>query len=328
MEGHMLSNVNDNRGMTFDVDETLFFEKGQGISEMMSISLEPDILVQSYNDYVQVRGLIILQGEYRKENVVEESIPPLHSNQNIKYIEKVLNLEDGIASFSHRIPVEVSIPTYRVDNIKDIMVVVESFDYELPNQHVLKVHSSLLIYGIKDAEQVVSTEDLVIEEKPKKEEIGKEMEVTNESMTTNENHSSSSHKVEVNSDNRKNFSKQQVQDIENQTEVEEQSNPDVEGEVKESVDKKMDGEEIDIQLKENIHKEDDMEENNKDVLFLTEFFAEEEEDTYTKLKIHITQEDDTIESIAKRYEIPTIKLMQDNNLTNYQLEEGQLLNIG
>src|SRR5690625_5900257 len=100
MEGHILANVNDNHGMSFDVDETLYFEKGQGISEMLSISLEPDILVQSYNEYVQVRGLIILQGEYRKviedgENIVAKN------NHFAKYIEKEKNQEDGKQVFSH-----------------------------------------------------------------------------------------------------------------------------------------------------------------------------------------------------------------------------------
>lgn len=313
--------------MTFDVDETLFFEKGQGISEMMSISLEPDILVQSYNDYVQVRGLIVLQGEYRKENAHEENVPP--TNQNINYIEKVIDLEEGIASFSHRIPVEVSIPTYRVDNIKDIMVVVESFDYELPNQHLLKISSSLHIYGINDADQVSTTEDVVIEEKPiKGEETGKQMKEIKESMATNEVHSPALNKGNEKSENKETAPEQHDQDGGNKVVDEEQSNPDVEIEANESVNKKVDGKEIDIQLKESKHGEEEMEEDQKDVLFLTEFFSEGEEDTYTKLKIHITQEDDTIESIAKRYEIPTTTLMKDNDLTNYQLEEGQLLNIG
>src|SRR5690625_2325770 len=113
MEGHILANVNDNHGMSFDVDETLYFEKGQGISEMLSISLDHDILVQSCNEYVQVRGLIILQGEYRK--VIEDGEDTVaYNNQFAKYIEKVIDLVDGKASFSHRIPVEVRSEERRV----------------------------------------------------------------------------------------------------------------------------------------------------------------------------------------------------------------------
>src|SRR5690625_3167167 len=83
--------------------------------------------------------------------------------------------------------------------------------------------------------------------------------------------------------------------------------------------------EIDIQLSES--EEDDGDEEVKDVRFLTDLFGGEQEETYTKMKIYITQENDTIESIAKRYEMSTLQLIKDNQLTGEGLEEGQLLYI-
>src|SRR5690625_1766370 len=308
MEGHILDNVHDNRGMSFDVDETLYFEKGQGISEMVSISLEPDILVQSYNEYVQVRGIILLQGEYRKVNDDEENVSS-YNNQFTKYIEKVMDLEEGIASFSHRIPVEVSIPTYRVSNINDITVVVESFDYELPNQHILKVNSSLHIYGINGSDQTYATEEEVEEvnhhghdaevindkdvqrEKEEQKVVSFKKKNHETKLASNDSVTSENDKLH----NNKDASHEQEKDT--QIEAIDVSNP-------KSVERTEfvnDEKEIDIQLKEN--EDEEMEEDQKDVLFLTEFFSEEEEEvTYTKMKIHITQEDDTIESISERYE--------------------------
>jgi len=330
MEGHILANVNDNHGMSFDVDETLYFEKGQGISEMLSISLEPDILVQSYNEYVQVRGLIILQGEYRK--VIEDGEDTVaYNNQFAKYIEKVIDLVDGRASFSHRIPVEVSIPNYRVRNINDIMVVVDSFDYELPNQHILKVNSTLHIYGIDGTDYDSTTEENAVEV----EHNTQEAEIISEEVEQNKseehkiiNFSQDKNETKDTDEKKHSYSEEQDQHIGNEATEETQV---VQGEIvtTQNVESVAEEKEIDIQLKESKQEEEEIEEDKKDVMFLTEFFSEEEEEVkYSKLKIHIIQEDDTIESIAKRYEIPATKLMQDNDLTNNQLEEGQLLNIG
>src|SRR5690625_3263255 len=337
MEGHMLNNINDNHGMSYEVDETLYFEKGQGISEMVSISLEPDILVQSYNEYVQVRGIILLQGEYRKGNVEDENVAS-YNNQYIKYIEKVMDLEDGIARFSHRIPVEVSIPTYRVKNINDIMVVVDSFDYELPNEHILKVNSTLHIYGIYESDYTSSTEKetevkQITKTMNQPEETSEEHKVLSLKDSNNESVSISENKVATKNNPKSDENKESVPELIAKNDEKDElqmAEEDVTAEHKESVltDLEKNEKEIDIQLNENKFEGEEVDEDKKDVLFLREFFSDDKEETYTKLKIHITQEDDTIESIAKRYEIPATKIMKDNDLTNNQLEEGQLLNIG
>lgn len=82
--------------------------------------------------------------------------------------------------------------------------------------------------------------------------------------------------------------------------------------------------EIDIQLNESEAEEDD---EVKDVQFLTDLFGGEEEEQHAKMRIYITQEEDTIETIAKRYEISALQLIKDNNLAGESIEEGQLLHL-
>ena len=53
----------------------------------------------------------------------------------------------------------------------------------------------------------------------------------------------------------------------------------------------------------------------KDVQFLTDLFGGSKEETQTTVTIYIIQEEDTVESIAKRFEIPALQLLKDNNLS-------------
>src|SRR5690625_3649022 len=100
--------------LVFHVNESLLFTNEQRIAEMKSISLEPDIIVQSYDDYVHIRGIILLKGEYKKESLSDsKSFYPISSdvekeNQNVRWIEKVIENDEFADEhiFSHRFPVD------------------------------------------------------------------------------------------------------------------------------------------------------------------------------------------------------------------------------
>lgn len=312
----------------FDLNETLYFESGQEINEMVSISLDPDIAVQPYDSYVQIRGLIILQGEYKKE-----SNPTNHSQNtnNVKnYIENVYETDQDQASFSHRFPVEISVPSYRVDDLNNISVIVDSFDYELPDQNQLKLTASVHIKGIKS--------DNIDDKKEKEESLSHSEGVE----TMNESEKSKLEDVNQDEEIHANEADLEAKEVVEENQIEETD----EMEKKEEVESVIQQEEIkvedvfsdavaqeeikkvneiDIQLNEGEKDEDDDE--VRDVQFLTDLFGNEEEETHSKMRIYITQEDDTIESIAKRYEMSTLQLIKDNNLTGEGLEEGQLLHI-
>ena len=331
----------------FDLNETLYFESGQEIEEMLSISLDPDIAIQTYDSYIQVRGLIILQGEYNKVSK-ELSNESSFTNDTINgLIERVVEIDDYQAKFSHRFPVEISVPTERVDNLEDITVTVESFDYDLPDNRQLNIKASVHIHGIKtDIEEKQIKEQ---EKQVKDETEAKVVASPLDNQLQNENHDGTEMTMEAS--HKKDESLMSKSVMETQTEqardeqeetvsmtdvVEETFNPEhaaqdvlnMEQVTDNNITKEkeiIEGNEIDIQLSENAEEKD--EEEVEDVLFLTDLFSGEEEEAYTKMKIYITQENDTIESIAKSYDMSTLQLITDNNLTGTNLEVGQLLRI-
>src|SRR5699024_10632415 len=91
-------------------------------------------------------------GEYLKVNSTADHGDVLaYNNEHSKrYMEKVIDTEEGHATFTHRFPVEISVPIYRVKDLEDIKVRVASFDYELPDQSQLQLQSTIAIYGIHD----------------------------------------------------------------------------------------------------------------------------------------------------------------------------------
>lgn len=291
--------------ISFDVNEVLYFEKGQEIAEMLSISLEPEVSIQSYDHYIQVRGLILLQGEYIK---AEENDTDKNEVQEVTgYIEKVIDTSESEAQFIHRFPVEISVPPNRVTNLEDVTVTIDSFDYELPEMGKLKIKSSVHINGIKSDELVEKEKQAIkTEQKNKETAKTKEDEIIPETIQAT---TKLQHKEEpIIQKETEQHTAQEGEEIEV---------------IKEAVDQNVEDTEIDIQLNESKEEE---EEEVKDVRFLTDLFGGDEEG-FTKMRIYIAQEEDSIESIAKRYKISALQLIKDNHLSGENIEAGQLLHL-
>jgi stage VI sporulation protein D len=129
----------------------LWFRKGQEVEELVSISLDPDITIQENDQYVTIRGSLELTGEYK-------SYEPTNENKNEdvtsqKFVERVDAREGGNCEFSHRFPVDITIPNNRIQSIYDIDVLVESFDYSIPERSCLKLAAELTISGLYGIEQ-------------------------------------------------------------------------------------------------------------------------------------------------------------------------------
>lgn len=151
---------------TFDLNESLYFEKGQEVQEMLHISLDPEISIQPFNDYVSIRGVIELEGKYQKiqEGENDDGLTVDEDHSMVRHIESVYEDEDGISSFTHRFPVEISVPSYRVQSVDDITVSIDSFDYEIPQENKLTLTSVVKIDGISESEHFREEDDKEVED--------------------------------------------------------------------------------------------------------------------------------------------------------------------
>lgn len=297
--------------LSFTVNESLHMEKGQEIEEMLSISIEPDIAIETFEEYMQIRGLIILQGECSKANTTEDKYHDEANGQNdaLVYMEKVIDTQVNQMMFSHRFPVEVSVARNRIDNIADVKVEVISFDYELPANDRLNIEATLHIHGIK-GNNVEREKEIDQEEAQAEPQIEETASTEEENNVVNEQTNEEEIKTPDN--------EEQLTSINVPETL--QSDEKIISESIEAIDDQV----IDIQYSETTEEED---EEVSDVLFLTDLFGEVEEASVTTMKIHIIQEEDTIESIAKRYDMSALQLMKDNNIHADDMEPGSLIYI-
>lgn len=315
----------DNNVLSFTVNESLYVEGMEGIEEMLAISLDPDIAIETFYEDVQIRGLIILQGEYKKSPDNQENTS-LGNESHIQIMEKMIETEEDQVMFSHRFPVEVTVSENRITDINDVKVEVVAFDYEIPSNYRLNITAELHIHGIlnenalrkveeeneqnltDDTERNESEEKQTNEKEQKGSQVKKEDNVKEETTTSENNSIIKTEDFEITEDS-----------IEAKYKSENEK-------VVSHVEKLNEGEEtIDIQLIENeeIEEQDEVE----DVLFLTDLFADVQEESVSTMRIHIIQADDTIESVAKRYDMSALQLMKNNQLNADEMTPGKLIYI-
>lgn len=328
--------------IAFNLDESLYFEHGQEISEMVSISLDPDITLERQETYAQISGIIVLNGTYEKVLDQSASQPYVTQDQQHKYIEKIIDHHNGTtADFYHRFPIEISIPKERVNRLEDVRVKIAVFDYELPDHQTVKLSATVHITGLMEEVEVekIEEEDIVVEEIEEKDLVTEDTENIADAKDTRKtdviNDEKSVEQPEIQSVD---TTEEQVEEADDGEVIESdaEANVEVDAEANVEVDTEADVEplgleeteqeqEIDISLQKTEQEEEI--EHVQDVQFLTELFASDEEEMQTTVTIYISQETDTIESVAKRFEIPTLRLIKDNDLSGDKITAGQLLYI-
>ncbi|MCM3035470.1 LysM peptidoglycan-binding domain-containing protein [Bacillus pumilus] len=147
--------MSQNNRLQFSVEESIYFKSGQEVSELLSISLDPDILVQEVNDYVSIRGSLELTGEYNINQ--EELLGELSSYASYREADEVKVKEDGTAELLHQFPVDITIPKNKISHLNDVFVFIDAFDYQLTENRLLTIQADLAIEGLLDEETPQAT---------------------------------------------------------------------------------------------------------------------------------------------------------------------------
>ncbi|MED1861841.1 LysM peptidoglycan-binding domain-containing protein [Fictibacillus nanhaiensis] len=143
--------------LRFSIEESVWLKKGQEVAEVLSMSLDPEIHITEEAGQVYIKGALILNGRYRSENQEQnEGVSvqnTLSESMSYRSLTQLNVAEDGMTDLVHRFPVDITIPSYRVEDSNEVKVEVESFEYELPNSTCFELSASICIYGIKDEKQ-------------------------------------------------------------------------------------------------------------------------------------------------------------------------------
>jgi stage VI sporulation protein D len=116
--------VDQSYGLRFDIYERIHLgDDVIGIDELEEIELYPKVQVIPGEEYASLRGHLLLTGVYRGGGESQQ--------------------------LEHYIPVEITIPLSRVNNLEEIAVEIENFDVDLLNSRSLNVTGVLLLQGIE-----------------------------------------------------------------------------------------------------------------------------------------------------------------------------------
>ncbi|WP_188206296.1 LysM peptidoglycan-binding domain-containing protein [Alkalibacillus aidingensis] len=130
----------------FEVRENISFRRGEEIDDLYSIAIDPDVNVIHENSFVQVRGVLVVRGDYQtnEQNLQSHYIVD-EDEQNT--VQQVRALDNGFMEFQYPIPIDITIPKNRLRTDDDIQVVIDYFDYELPEPNTLKIYSNVRLDG-------------------------------------------------------------------------------------------------------------------------------------------------------------------------------------
>lgn len=143
-----------NKELRFSIDETIWLKEGQEAEEILSLALEPDITIEENRSHVLIKGGLKLTGEYKPVDQVDGEINQSGMSDHLSFrtIDEISLSDDGIATIEHTFPVDITIPTNRINDLEDVYVTVESFDYDIPERGCLQLLADISISGLVEQE--------------------------------------------------------------------------------------------------------------------------------------------------------------------------------
>lgn len=319
--------VATDHSLRFSLKESVWFQKGQEVEELLSISLDPDVEIEELDHEVIVRGQLDLTGEYvARQDDSAYSLRDLSPAKSIDYVE---TREDGVNELVHSFPLEISIPRNRVKVIEELYVSIEEFDYELKENGCLQLLADISITGLCDEERIEDEEE-------EEETAYVELEVDSAQEDENRPTPQVEEPAYKESDEWEDYAFEPFQ-LEERKEQEVEEEEIEEHEFVEREEEKETTPQFELFgrkdfKKERAKKQEEQEEEtysqrDENALYLTKLFTKEPEEEFTKLRMYFVQEGDTIESVAERYETSVQNLYRVNQTEDIYLTTGQIIYI-
>ncbi|MFB6726967.1 stage VI sporulation protein D [Bacillus mobilis] len=313
--------------LRFSLKESVWFQKGQEVEELLSISLDPDVEIEELDHEVIVRGQLDLTGEYvARQDDSAYSLRDLSPAKSIDYVE---TREDGVNELVHSFPLEISIPRNRVKVIEELYVSIEEFDYELKENGCLQLLADISITGLCDEERIEDEEEETAYAELE-DDSAQEYE-TRPTPQVEEPAYKESDEWEDYAFEPFQLEERKEQEVE-EAEIEEHEFVEREEEKETTPQFELFGRKDFKKEKEKKKKQEEQEEEaysqrDENALYLTKIFTKEPEEEFTKLRMYFVQEGDTIESVADRYETSVQNLYRINQTEDIYLTAGQIIYI-
>ncbi|ARK31616.1 stage VI sporulation protein D [Halalkalibacter krulwichiae] len=137
--------------LSFSIEESVWLNKGQEVEEILGMSLEPEIVIEERDHHVYIKGGLRLVGEYRSQSsddAIDVNSASLSDQVSFRSAGDVTVSSNGTGEIKHFFPIDVTIPIARIQNLDDVYVQVDSFDYDLPEKSCIQLTADISISGM------------------------------------------------------------------------------------------------------------------------------------------------------------------------------------
>ncbi|TFB24942.1 LysM peptidoglycan-binding domain-containing protein [Filobacillus milosensis] len=141
-----------NEPFLFDMHEQISFRQGEEIDDLYGISIQPDVNIIKESNYIQLRGVLMVSGDYQSLPG-EEPMYYMDDSDEENYVQQVKALDNGFTTFQYPIPVDITLPSNRVNETGEPDVEIEYFDYELPEPKTLHVYAKIRLANVEMIEE-------------------------------------------------------------------------------------------------------------------------------------------------------------------------------
>lgn len=319
--------------MQFSIREIVQLRDGEFTQDILSMALEPEIIIEEQEDYVAIKGDLFLSGEYRpseQQKFDEDEMD--HFLDHVTEVEDATRTDIGTGLIEHRFPVDITVPRERIVDSEEIFVTVEAFDYYVTENQCLQIEADISVSGIENNRPAIANqpEPLTIQD-------------------SDENYTGDPYELFGQPFYAEAFKEPELEDrVEETPHIGIQDRPETEPENEyiDTVDEMDRDEEDTIWDDDNDdvapgnegrteYLENDQEGENsassaplkdENALYLTKMLSDEEEN-FSKMRMCIVQSGDSLEGISSRYNITVSSILRRNQMESGELTEGQVLYI-
>lgn len=346
-----------NDPVTFSIHERLVLDGPYNADEFLSMALEPDMTIEEDTHYVKVTGALRLTGEFRP--AASDEIHPLSINHHkpSHRVKSVFATDVGTYCIEHQFPVDITIPSYRINNMEDLYVTIDSFDYFLESSDEIDLSAEIVLSGLSSTKRETEPiERESIEKDPSLSQVDTGVffdEQPEYPFITNEsNYIGNNDQTEDARESFEELTENEFNDVESDEyvyefeairlpdehpfmeELEEAETPHIE--MKERKDEdyeeyinydeyEQNDEDEDVAEEPELEQEADVNER-PNALYLTKMLSDDTK-PFSKLRMYFIQPGDSLSSVAEKYQVAATSLIRMNRLESDQLQPGEILYI-
>lgn len=178
----------------FHLEETIWLDQRTPIVDMINLDLQPEVEVSEADQLVNISGYLLLRGQFQ---TTDEALDIKNSSLEDQLSFQSLQVEQTELDFSRyekiekRIPLDVTVPRDKVENLDDVYVSVDQFDYTLEGGNCLVISADISLLGVENGLKVDNTlrkqNRLAEEDEGSEPPAGQEMELSMDVGESREN---------------------------------------------------------------------------------------------------------------------------------------------